>query len=93
MATYYKNGQELGAAKLSKNIPLVFGPSQIANWEPNKSMKPGYAVRNTPARISELFLFSRALPAKEIKRLYDNAVSEPGKLQSAGRQGVGNENK
>jgi hypothetical protein len=93
MTTFYKNGQEIGAARLSKNIPLVFGPSQIANWEPIKSIKTANAVRNTPARISELFLFSRALPAKEIKQLYDNAVLEPGKVQSAGRQRVGNENK
>jgi hypothetical protein len=91
--TYYKNGEEIGTEKLSKNIPLVFGPSQIANWEPYKSVNPAHAVRHLPARISELYLYSRALPAKEIKRLYDNAVSAPGKLASRGMQGESKENK
>jgi hypothetical protein len=90
---YYKNGQEIGAEKLSKNIPLVFGPGQIANWEPYKSVNPANAVRNLPARISELYLYSRALPAKEVKRLYDDAVSQPGKLASGGIPGESKEHK
>jgi hypothetical protein len=80
--TYYKNGQEIGAEKLSKNIPLVFGSSQIANWEPYTSVKSSNAVRNLPARISELYLLSRALPAKEVKRLYDQAAAKPSEVKA-----------
>jgi hypothetical protein len=75
--TFYKNGQEIGAEKLSQKIPLVFGSSQIANWEPYGSVNPANAARGLPARISELYLLSRALPAKEILRLYETAVPVP----------------
>ncbi len=77
MTTFYRNGQEIGSAKISGQIPIEFGPSQIANWEPARRERPMSRVRNLQTRISELFLISRALPATEVKRLYDSAAVEP----------------
>jgi hypothetical protein len=79
---FYRDGRQIGGASGFDGVPVVFGPSQIANWQPTQTKKVAQPVRNLPSQIGELFILSRALPAKEIKRLYDANVVEPAKEKS-----------
>lgn len=77
-AAVYVDGRAIGTGKLPAQIPLFFGPSQIANWEPTQPGVPNYSDRNMPVRIDEMYLLNRSLSAEEIKRLYESAVAGPG---------------
>jgi hypothetical protein len=72
--TYFKNGRSYGAAHPDALIPLVFGPSQIGNWDSNGRKEPG---RNFRGRIGELVLLARALPEKEVNELYEAGRNRP----------------
>jgi hypothetical protein len=70
---YYRNGEACGSDEFTKPIPLVFGPSQIANWEPDAP--DDGPVRNTVGRIAELLLVARALGPQEVRGLYDTRAA------------------
>jgi hypothetical protein len=72
--TYFKNGRSYGAAHPDALIPLVFGSSQIGNWDSNGRKEPG---RNFRGRIGELLLLARALTEKEVNELYEAGRNRP----------------
>jgi hypothetical protein len=47
-----------------------------------------WRVRNLPARIGEMYFLSRALPAEEIKRLYEGTVSQRREEKTSDRRGA-----
>jgi hypothetical protein len=70
----YLDGRAIGTGKLPDEIPLFFGSSQIANWEPTQAGVPNYSDRNMPVQIDEMYLLNRSLSADEIKQLYESAT-------------------
>jgi hypothetical protein len=79
---FYGDGKPIGSVSGGEGVPAVFGPSQIANWQPTQTKKVVHPVRNLPAQISELFILSQALKPEEIKGLYDAGFVEPAKEKS-----------
>jgi hypothetical protein len=70
-AQHYKNGRSCGTVTFDRIIPLVFGPSEIANWDAVPGMVT--PIRNLPAQFSELLLVSRVMSADEVRELYERS--------------------
>lgn len=68
--THYFNGRKVSEARVKSGLKLALGDADIGNWVASQE-RGGHALRNFNGRIDELLFFSRALPAGEVKRLFD----------------------
>jgi len=78
--SHYRNGQMVSEKELRIRPPFRIGPAELGNWnargfpEDEPSM-----IRNFSGAMDEFCLFSRALPAAEIRALYSNDKSQRGR--------------
>lgn len=72
--THYVNGKPVASEVLPDEFvvdKVRIGPASIGNWsEPFYRKDPHFTVRNLNGAIDEFAIFSEALPAAEIARLY-----------------------
>ena len=68
--THYLDGQKSKSLPMNVEKPLTTGALEIGNWTPmgGEPMEP---VRAFNGRMDEFLVFSRALRAEEIQRLWD----------------------
>ncbi|MFT5465940.1 MAG: hypothetical protein ACI8UO_001036 [Verrucomicrobiales bacterium] len=72
--THYVNGQQVSQDKLPESMVVErvqIGAASIGNWSEPKRLDPHFAVRNLNGAIDEFAIFSAALTAVEIERLYE----------------------
>ena len=73
--THYVNGEPVSIDRIedeSLRSPVVsIGAASIGNWSIPSRDDPEFAVRNLNGSIDEFAIFSEALPASEIKELYE----------------------
>lgn len=70
----YANGRQIGAAEIIDLFSidtLRIGPAEIGNWGQPFRKTPSFAVRNLNGSIDEMAVFGKALPADEVKKLYE----------------------
>jgi hypothetical protein len=75
---YYFNGQPVGESELRIKPPYRIAAAEIGNWDARgfPQNRPS-TVRNFSGAMDEFCLFSRALSADEIERLYSAGKPQP----------------
>jgi hypothetical protein len=68
--THYVDGQQVAVRRMSAEAPLTTGALEIGNWTPAGG-DPIDPIRTFNGRMDEFLVFSRALRAEEIQRLWD----------------------
>lgn len=72
--THYVNGEAISVDNIPEDMrveSVSIGPASIGNWGEPKRNDPHFAVRNLNGAIDEFAIFSAALSAGEIKKLYE----------------------
>jgi len=72
---HFLNGEEISRLTLEPEkvvSPIVFGGATIGNWSQPMRDEAKFAVRNLNGALDEFVLFSEALGAEEIQRIYQN---------------------
>lgn len=69
--THYLNGKRLNSkvATVPTDFTINFGPGELGNWGLPQGQKE-HKIRNLDGSMDEFILFSRALQAEEILKLY-----------------------
>ena len=75
LVTHYLNGESLSSEAIPDEYlvdQIRIGAASLGNWsEPAYRKDPGFAVRNLNGSMDEFALFSAALSADEVRRLYE----------------------
>jgi len=66
---HHVNGESISQEPLRFRIPLRIGDAELGNWNVN-SRQDSQPIRNFSGCMDEFMLFSRALSAEEVQRLY-----------------------
>ena len=67
--THYVDGKSVAELEIEFDIPLQIGDAALGNWNAS-TLKNKHPVRNFNGAMDEFMLFSRALSATEVERLY-----------------------
>ncbi len=68
--THYLDGQKLNSCPIRSGVPLSTSSLEIGNWSPSGG-DPMEPIRAFNGRMDEFLIFSRALSADEIQKLWE----------------------
>jgi hypothetical protein len=75
---HYLNGRVVDETALKIQPPFRVGAAELGNWNPNGFKgDDSLTIRNFSGAMDEFCLFSRALPADEIRALYSSGKPQP----------------
>jgi ferric-dicitrate binding protein FerR (iron transport regulator) len=69
LVTHYVDGHPVVEYEMESEIPLRFGDAELGNWNA-ATFRNKHPVRNFNGAMDEFMLFSRALTAAEVEKLY-----------------------